>query len=166
MYYFISLTTKLPRDSLSPVWPQSSIARNYRLALWLWGKELGWDSPATPKYKLEVLNLCSDEQHWYNYRLTRFFFYLSASNYMVICAIYTMVRANILLFKLSRCKTIILIIIRRAYSIPVLSGARPAGGPGYLWQSSSATTIGCLCQSRWLSVFWYLNALLLAHYVP
>lgn len=72
-----------------------------------------------------------------------------------------MVRANILLLKLSRFKRIILIIIRRAYSIPVLSGARPAGGPGYLRQS--ATTVGCLYQSRWLSVFWYLNALVLAH---
>lgn len=45
----------------------------------------GW-AEIPPEYKLEALNLCSDEQHWYNYLFTRFF-YLSASNYMVIGAI-------------------------------------------------------------------------------
>lgn len=40
---------------------------------------------------------------------------VSASNYMVICAMENIVISNILLFKMSRFKRIIFIIIRRAY---------------------------------------------------
>lgn len=61
-----TLTVKLPGESLGP--------RDYGALLLITEFSFccgvkGWAEIPPPKYKLEVLNLCSDE-HWYNYLFT------------------------------------------------------------------------------------------------